>query len=178
MRRSVWVAMIAVFLLSGCGKLTKREGAAPGQDLETIDTVVEETQPVERAPEETARQAEPQEPVEEPAVAAVPEEEAVPPPPPEPEPAASFESRFLPGYRVQLMATTEPDQAREFAESVRPLFEENVYVEYLEPYYKVRIGDCRTRENATLLLNKARTRGFEEAWITSTQIIEKTEVLR
>ncbi len=214
MRNAVVMWLAATLLLgAGCGSLTRRSGAVPSPDLETLDTMVgERRMPVapaaapdsnvtgtaaveeapvtvaavpEEAPEETATGAErlaaeePAAPAEaaEGGTEALDAEETLPEPEPPAETAAAYRSVYLSGYRVQLMATTEPDRARDFAESVRPLFGDNVnvYVEYLAPYYKVRVGDCTTRSEAVLLLNRARKNGFSESWITATQIIDWTK---
>lgn len=172
------------------------ERVAPTVDTETMDTAIplpeiaREVKP-EPAIETTAEMTVPDLPAEsveetrtpDPPVKTVAgaEPDSVPmeEPPvesaPEPKAAASYRNVYLSGYRVQLMATTEPDLARGFAETVRPLFDAKVYVEYLEPFYKVRIGDCEMRSEAVLLLNKARTLGFGESWITATQIIDWSE---
>lgn len=84
----------------------------------------------------------------------------------------TLQSTYISGYRVQLMATTDAEKAMEFAEAVQPAFTESVYVEYQEPFYKVRLGDCQTREEAGHILSAVRANGFDEAWITETMVIQ------
>ncbi len=144
----------------------------PTEEETAVSETITPTIPAAAAPESDPPHASEVE------IAAVPEEETLPATDDDPTTAAAYESRFVSGYRVQLMATVEPNQAKQFAESVRPLFDDNVYVEYLEPYYKVRIGDCKTREEASLLMRSARNAGFDQAWVTQTQIIERIEPLR
>ncbi len=166
--------LFLVFLLAGCVGLSHRRTGERVREVEEIDTYVQETpkageelMPAAGEPETVA--AEPEEISA--VVSAVPDEEELPPAAPTPPESAAIEIRHVSGYRVQLFATTAPEIARNFAESARNHFEEKVYVEYLEPYYKVRVGDCLTREEARLLLERTRAAGFDEAWIAGTLVI-------
>lgn len=78
------------------------------------------------------------------------------------------------GYRVQLYATRDIDKARRVAESAQRLFSADVYIEYYEPLYKVRIGDYPDREQAEHMRQHVSSRGFGDAWIVETTI-RKTE---
>lgn len=166
--------LLLALLLAGCAGLSHRRTGEQVREVEEIDTFVQETP---EAGEELAPVAEePPAAAEKPAeieavVSAVPDDEEPPPPAPTPPESAAIEIRHVSGYRVQLFATTAPEIARNFAESARNHFEEKVYVEYLEPYYKVRVGDCLTREEARLLLERTRAAGFDEAWIAGTLVI-------
>ncbi|MBM3319422.1 MAG: SPOR domain-containing protein [Candidatus Eisenbacteria bacterium] len=165
-------ASLAVFLIAGvlgCAGLEPRGSGEPVRktEAEEIDTYV-------RSPETTAAEkrrsvAFPAEEAE-PVLHAVPEDEPLPLPSAPPE-SASIAVRHVSGYRVQLYATREPEKAKAFAESARAHFREKIYVEYLEPYYKVRVGDCLTREEARLLLDRAKDAGFDEAWVTATLVM-------
>ncbi len=86
--------------------------------------------------------------------------------------ADALQTTYISGYRVQLMATTDAEKAMEFAEAIQPAFSHSVYVEYQEPFYKVRLGDCQTREEAGRILSAVRANGFDEAWITETMVIQ------
>ncbi|NNE08378.1 MAG: SPOR domain-containing protein [Gemmatimonadetes bacterium] len=88
------------------------------------------------------------------------------------EQADALQTTYISGYRVQLMATTDAEKAMEFAEAIQPAFSHSVYVEYQEPFYKVRLGDCQTREEAVRILSAVRANGFDEAWITETMVIQ------
>lgn len=74
------------------------------------------------------------------------------------------------GFRVQLYATKEVEKAREVALSARMLFSENTYVEFQEPWYKVRLGDYRNRDEAEKMRYRASTSGFADAWVVETTI--------
>jgi cell division septation protein DedD len=74
------------------------------------------------------------------------------------------------GYRVQLYATKDVERAREVALSARKLLGENTYVEFQEPWYKVRLGDYRSRDEAERVRYRASTSGFADAWVVETTI--------
>ncbi len=74
------------------------------------------------------------------------------------------------GYRVQLISTRDGEEARSVKRDAVLAFEENVYVAFDNPYYKVRIGDCSSRYEAEILQEKAVEKGFVEAWVVRTQV--------
>ena len=55
---------------------------------------------------------------------------------------------FTPGWRVQIFASSSMVNADELAHVARGTFMEPVYVEYIPPMYKVRVGDFMTRKDA------------------------------
>jgi cell division septation protein DedD len=55
---------------------------------------------------------------------------------------------FTPGWRVQIFASSSMVNADELARVARGTFAEPVYVEYIPPMYKVRVGDFMTRKDA------------------------------
>jgi len=73
------------------------------------------------------------------------------------------------GFRVQIFASSTENNADRVAADARSAFN-RVYVDYIAPYYKVRVGDCMTREEAEVMKNKARTRGYRGAFIIETMI--------
>jgi hypothetical protein len=56
------------------------------------------------------------------------------------------------GYRVQIYSSNQQQtakaQALELEATVKPTIDQPVYVQYLPPFWKVRIGDFRTVEEA------------------------------
>ena len=75
-----------------------------------------------------------------------------------------------PGYRVQVFASGERDAARTFEMEVEVRMGVATYLEHLDGMYKVRVGDCRTREQAEELRDQCRRAGYTDAWIVSTDI--------
>lgn len=73
------------------------------------------------------------------------------------------------GFRVQIFASSTENNADRVAADARSSFN-RVYVDYIAPYYKVRVGDCMTREEAEVIKNKARTLGYRGAFIIETMI--------
>ncbi|MCK5438841.1 MAG: SPOR domain-containing protein [Gemmatimonadetes bacterium] len=75
------------------------------------------------------------------------------------------------GYRVQVFAARDRDVA---ADAVRRLREQRVsdpiYMEWIDPWYKVRVGDFTDRESAEQLRRGLAELGFPEAWIIRTTI--------
>ena len=73
--------------------------------------------------------------------------------------------REIQGFRVQLISTRDQEEARSTLRNAVISFSENVYRDYSNPYYKVRVGDFKSRYNASLLQEKAIEMGFHEAWV-------------
>lgn len=78
------------------------------------------------------------------------------------------------GYRIQLMmesgnhALTESEElVAEFSEKYP---EVGSYITFREPYYRVRIGDFRTRLEAENFLSKI-TRKYPSAWVIQDDIV-------
>ncbi|MEA3310729.1 MAG: SPOR domain-containing protein [candidate division WOR-3 bacterium] len=76
----------------------------------------------------------------------------------------------VPGYRVQIFASSTNEGANKVASEARFKFTERVYVEYDAPYYKVRIGDYKNRSDAEILREKAKNLGYGDAWIVQTEV--------
>jgi len=76
----------------------------------------------------------------------------------------------VPGYRVQIFASSTNEGAEKVAGEARFKFTERVYVEYVAPYYKVRVGDYKNRSDAEILREKARNLGYPDAWIVQTEV--------
>ena len=74
------------------------------------------------------------------------------------------------GYRVQVIASTVREEAEGVAEVVKGLFPVGVYIEYTEPFFKIRVGNFKTREEAEKMREELAGYGFEDAWIVETAI--------
>ncbi|WP_346316333.1 SPOR domain-containing protein [Chitinophaga sp. YIM B06452] len=63
--------------------------------------------------------------------------------------------RNQPGFRVQVLTTNKRNEALDAKAKVMQLYPDyRSYVDFEAPYFKVRIGDFRTRDEATDLRNK------------------------
>ncbi len=65
------------------------------------------------------------------------------------------------GYRVQILTTQNPDIAEEIKNNASNKLDRPVYRIYDPPYYKVRVGDCLSHEQAEELEKDVRKAGFE-----------------
>ena len=74
------------------------------------------------------------------------------------------------GYRVQLVQTSDPEEAKNVQREAIFRFEEGVYRVFNAPFYKVRIGDLVNWNDAEKLQKLAFQKGFKEAWIIQTQV--------
>ncbi len=74
------------------------------------------------------------------------------------------------GYRVQIYLSDDLREASRVMAEARDHFQEEVYLEYDAPYYKVRVGDCRTEAEGQQLLEVAHRLGYRDAWLMYTVI--------
>jgi len=73
------------------------------------------------------------------------------------------------GYRIQISASPAREDAQNVAMRARERFPyDSVYVYFQAPWYKVRVGDFETRNDAEAKLREARQKGYREAfWVPS-----------
>lgn len=74
------------------------------------------------------------------------------------------------GYRVQVVASMLRQEAAGIAIVVKDLIPVPVYIEYDEPFYKVRVGDFRTESEAEEIRKILVENGYDSAWIVETEI--------
>jgi hypothetical protein len=74
------------------------------------------------------------------------------------------------GFRIQIFASSTEKNAMKIVDDARVNFGGKVYIEHLAPYYKVRVGDCLTKEDAQVLKDKAVSQGYRGAFIVETMI--------
>jgi hypothetical protein len=74
------------------------------------------------------------------------------------------------GYRVQIFLSDKLREAAQVLAEARGKFEEEVYLEYDAPYYKIRVGDCETEMEGQDLLKVALRLGYRDAWLVRTVI--------
>jgi hypothetical protein len=83
---------------------------------------------------------------------------------------SSLDSTTAPGYRVQVLATGNREQADAFRADVEARLALPAYVEDVDGVYKVRVGDCRLRAEAEDLLRRCRAAGYDDAWIVAGEV--------
>lgn len=75
------------------------------------------------------------------------------------------------GWKIQVFSTSDYFLADSVYQKAQRKFE-NIAVEkvFNLPYYKIRVGNCVTREEAERLLSRALELNFPDAWVVRTQI--------
>lgn len=109
-------------------------------------------------------------PLPAPATTPLPIEEVSTPTPPPPAPVTTTAPATVYGFRVQIFASSTQKGASKVADDARGIFGGKVYIEHTPPYYKVRVGDCLTKEDAEVLKNLAINKGFRGAFVVETMI--------
>ena len=82
----------------------------------------------------------------------------------------SLEDSVVTGYRVQLIQTSDPEEAKNAERDAILRFTEEVYRVFDTPFYKVRVGDFVNWYDAQKLQKLAMQKGFREAWVIRTKI--------
>jgi hypothetical protein len=85
------------------------------------------------------------------------------------------ESELVPGYRVQLSASTDEQNAFEAKRRAIYKFNQRVYLVFQAPYYKLYVGDFlkSQKKDADTLAEQARKVGFQDAWTTPARVNPK-----
>jgi len=83
-----------------------------------------------------------------------------------------------PGYRVQLLATPNYQEADSLLSGIREQFENEAraYLVYDSPNYKIRIGNCESRSEAEQLQSVAKQMGYRYAWIVRSTIFPQEKL--
>jgi hypothetical protein len=77
-----------------------------------------------------------------------------------------------PGFRIQILSTTEIDTANAVKNELSNLPESvGIYIIFDSPYYKVRVGDFLSRPDANQLLKTLIDRGYTDSWIVADRIL-------
>lgn len=81
------------------------------------------------------------------------------------------------GFRVQLFAIQDEARAREERRKAVFRFEEDVYLDFDSPYWRLRVGDCLTRRDAEDLVEKAKQVGFYDnnPFVVPSKVHRKTD---
>jgi len=77
------------------------------------------------------------------------------------------------GYRVQVFATQDRNKADQLQKELMLKFNENIYIIFEAPNYKLRVGDFLDRDDAEALRLKLLSSEFPSSWIIRTRIQPK-----
>ena len=76
------------------------------------------------------------------------------------------------GYRVQVFSVADREEAQRFYEEARRrLGREDIYLQFEPPFFRVRVGNCRTRDAAEDLAREMEQAGYEAPFPVRTQIL-------
>lgn len=86
--------------------------------------------------------------------------------------AAEQQTKEVTGYRIQLVATPNYQEADTLFQQVKDTFQEEAeaYMVYDSPNYKIRLGDFENRIQAEALLSEVKEEGYKYAWIVRSAI--------
>jgi len=73
-------------------------------------------------------------------------------------------------YRVQIATTKLFGEARKAARIAREIFDRPVFVDYEVPYYKIRVGNFNSRDDAERYRRQVRGAGYGNAWVVAVTI--------
>ena len=77
---------------------------------------------------------------------------------------------IIEGYRVQALVTRNTHSADSIRAVLSDKIDEDVYITYEVPYYKIRVGNCVDRKQAEELQLKLVKLGYASAWIIRTRV--------
>jgi len=74
------------------------------------------------------------------------------------------------GYRVQVLSTLDHESAADLRTKLHPQFDDEVYVIFDPPNYKVRVGNFRSRFDAEVAQLRLQKMGYATAWIIRSEV--------
>ena len=77
---------------------------------------------------------------------------------------------IIEGYRVQALVTRNTHSADSIRAVLSDKIDEDIYITYEVPYYKIRVGNCVDRKQAEELKLKLVKLGYASAWIIRTRV--------
>ncbi len=72
-------------------------------------------------------------------------------------------------FRVQLGSTNDYDAAIALESRAAETFDEEIMIQFDSPYYKIRVGKMKSREEAQKLQQFAFQNGYRRAWVIRTE---------
>jgi len=73
-------------------------------------------------------------------------------------------------YRIQIFTSKVYGDAKYATRVADEIFDQQVYLDYEVPYYKVRVGNFADREKAEEYLLKVKTTGYTNAWVVMVMV--------
>jgi hypothetical protein len=155
-----WTAMIAALILTGCGTATDvtktTDQPAPADALRKYES---EFRPSDHDPVAAAATA------KDTARAATDSTESTD--------AGGEPVEYVPGFRVQIFASTSIDAAKQKKGEAETLFpKEWFYIQYDPPTYKIRAGNFQQRYEAERFVRQANDQGFKDSWAVPERVVK------
>ena len=76
------------------------------------------------------------------------------------------------GFRLQIYETSSVEEANQKISKFKKNLTDSIYMSFEAPFYKVRYGDYRTREQAEIEKKKILRKGYKSVWIVRSNIIK------
>ncbi len=78
------------------------------------------------------------------------------------------------GFRVQLFAGKEYDKANLIKSEIAlkfPVYGQQIYLTFETPWYKIRVGNFRAREQADEFRDQAKSAGFDQSFVVKSKVL-------
>jgi cell division septation protein DedD len=80
--------------------------------------------------------------------------------------AEAIKGAFTYGYRIQVLATSNKKQVEKLKEEIlKKGINYPIYIKYVPPMYRLRIGDFQNYEEAQKALNQIKNLGYKDAFV-------------
>jgi len=82
---------------------------------------------------------------------------------------------IIEGFRVQIFATEELAKAEQLQKDLSNILNQNIYIVFEAPNYKVRVGNFIDRNKAEVFRKNILNKGYTSSWIIRTRIEPKIQ---
>ena len=80
---------------------------------------------------------------------------------------------IIEGFRVQILATNQLAKAEQLQKDLSTILNQNIYIDFEAPNYKVRVGNFIDRNKAEIFRQYIIKEGYQSSWIIRTRIEPK-----
>ena len=78
------------------------------------------------------------------------------------------------GYRLQLFESSTVDEANKIMMKYGKSLNDSIYLVFDAPLYKIQYGDFVTKDQAELVKEELRKKGYKKVWIVRSRINQET----
>ena len=82
---------------------------------------------------------------------------------------------IIEGFRIQILATNQLAKAEQLQKDLSTILNQNIYIDFEAPNYKVRVGNFIDRNKAEIFRQNMIKEGYESSWIIRTRIEPKIQ---